>query len=126
MIEDPNFTRDILEFFARDEISFPANIQVEDLQREFPDKDLPVIEYHVMCALDSELLMGDYSETRTFDGVIVMIGYINGLTPRGGDYVRDSRTEFWERAWKRIRDSGLAVTTDRLIQVLAKLAEAAL
>ena len=40
MIEDPNLTRQILEYFAQDDVAFPANKTVrDDLTRTFPDDE---------------------------------------------------------------------------------------
>ena len=49
MIEDPKLTRDILEYFAQEEVGFPANVMVQqELADAFPDHELPILQYHVV------------------------------------------------------------------------------
>lgn len=127
MIEDPKLTLDILKYLARDDIGYPANVSVHvDLAREFPDEDMDRLEYHVACAFENDLLMGSYDRDVMMDGVIVNIGYIDGLSPRGGNYVRDAETKFWGKAWSKIEDVGVRVTTERLIEMVASLTSEAL
>ena len=123
MIEDPEFTRQILEYFASDDVDFPANKTVEDdLVKAFGGyPNISKIEYHVMCAYENELLIGDYQEVRSFEGVTYNFGFINGLTAKGGDYVRDSRSKYWNEAWEKIKETGLEVTTKRLLEFLPVL-----
>ena len=127
MIEDPKITRDILEYFARDDIGFPANVMVQrELADAFPQHDFSVLQYHVLCAFQSDLLMGFYESQDRHDGVDIRIGHIIGLTAKGGTYVRDARTRFWDKAIARISEAGLNATTDRLLEVIADLAAKAL
>lgn len=126
MIEDPKLTLKILEYFARDDVTFPANVLVDGLANEFPDVDQNRFEYHVVCAIENDLLMGHFTCTETFDGVQLSFGHLSGLTPRGGDYVRDSRTGLWEMAVEKIKSTGVEATTDRIIALLPKLTAAAL
>ena len=121
MIEDPKLTLKILEYFARDDVTFPANVLVGDLASEFPDVDGSRFEYHVVCAIDNDLLIGRFTYTETFDRVHLTLGYLSGLTPRGGNYVKDSRTGLWDRAVERIKSTGAEATTDRIIALLHKL-----
>ena len=127
MIEDPKLTRGILEFFASDSIGFPANVMVQrELAEAYPHHDLSILKYHVICAFNNDLLMGSVDRQEMIDGVLVNIGYIDGLTAKGGDYVRDSKTEFWGKAWEKIADAGLSVTTDRLLEMITLLSSKAL
>lgn len=122
MIEDPDLTRRILEYFANDAIDFPANVQVEQhLSAEFPEIGVSSLQYHVVCAIENGLLRGDVERTSMLEGVIVTIGYIDGLSAKGGNYVRNSRTTFWRQAWEKIESTGLEVTTERLVVALAKM-----
>ena len=120
MIEDTELTRKILEYFASDDISFPADVIVEShLTKEFPEISLEVLQYHVICAIDCGLLHGTYKRTPTLsDGVLITIGYIDGLTSSGGDYVKQSRTSHLKTAMKSIQDAGIQVTTALLVETL--------
>ena len=128
MLEDPKITRDILEYFARDDVGFPANVMVQrELAGAFPENDLSVLQYHVLCALKSDLLMvASYDVQDRHDGVDIRFGHVIGLTAKGGNYVRDARTTFWDKAATKIGDAGLNMTTDRLVEVIADLAAKAL
>ena len=128
MLEDPKITRDILEYFARDDVGFPANVMIQrELADAFPQQDLSVLRYHVLCALKSDLLMvASYDVQDRHDGVDIRFGHVIGLTAKGGNYVRDARTTFWDKAAAKIREAGLKVTTDRLVEVIADLTGKAL
>ena len=127
MIEDPKLTLRILQYIASDEISYPANVAVHDqLAKKFDEVDLPTLEYHVACAYRNDLLSGHYEEQQLFEGIITNFGYISGLTPKGGDYVRDAELTIWQDAWARIEQAGLMVTTDRLVEVVGNMAAEAL
>ncbi len=127
MIEDPKLPRDILECFAQDDVGFPADVMVQrELAKAFPDHDLPTLQYHVMCAFEGGLLMGTFEREQLADGTQIRIGHIDGLTAKGGNYVRDSRTTLWGKAADKIRDAGLNVTTARLIDAIDFLASKAL
>ena len=110
MIEDPKLTRDILEYFAQEEVGFPANVMVQrELADAFPDHELPILQYHVVCAFESDLLMGYFERQLgrgSIDGARISIGSIDGLTAKGGNYVRDSRTKFWGKAADKIKETG--------------------
>ena len=58
MIENPELTRKILEYFASDEIRFPANKTLDDLKSEFSDEELDVLAYHVSCAHERRAIRG--------------------------------------------------------------------
>ena len=126
MIEDPKLTREILEYFAQDNVGFPADKTIEDLKEAFPGDEPSRLEYHVVCALENGLLMGEFSQTKTYSRVFFTVGFISGLTSKGGDYVRESRSKFWKDAWKKIQDQGIEVTTTRMLEVLPKIISAAL
>lgn len=127
MIEDPDLTRRILGYFARPDVGFPADKTVQDhLVKIFPEVDEPCLVYHVMCASQQDLLMATWSKAETIDGIIYTIGFISGLTAKGGNYVRDARSKFWQKAIDKIKGEGLEVTTDRLCDLIPNLISAAL
>ena len=128
MIEDPEFTREILEYFASDDVDFPANKTVQkDLVKAFGSySNRSRIQYHLMCAYDNELLRGDFKEIKTMQGVQYNFGYIAGLTAKGGDYIRDSRSKFWGEALTKLKEAGVAVTTKSLLQCINGLISNAL
>ena len=127
MIEDPKLTRRILEYFAQDDVPFPANATVaDDLTSAFPDEKLSRLEYHVMCAEENELLIVNTRENSMMDGTEFVFGFISGLTAKGGEYVRGSRSKYWDEAYKQISNKGIEVTTKLLIQVMSKLMSSSL
>lgn len=122
MIEDPKLTLDILKYFASDHIGFPAHVKVETLLDHYP-QGTDTIEYHLMCAIDNELLIGKYRIITAFEGSAIKVGILQGLTPKGGDYVRDSDSNLWEKARQSLIDQGIAVTTSRLVDSIARLVQ---
>ena len=98
MIEDPNLTRQILEYFARDDVGYSANKTVDDIATEFHDIGFRSLEYHVLSAGDSNLLKIRTRETSVFAGVTRTVVSISGLTDEGRDCVRDARGGSWEHA----------------------------
>ena len=131
MIENPEFTRQILEYFASSDVGFPANVQVQDLAERFQDKispdvnDLEYVSHHVICACQNDLLTAAWKRQEMLDGVVHTVGYIDGLTAKGGDYVRNSKSKYWQKAIDRIRDAGLTVTTSKICEVMPKLIDSA-
>ena len=126
MIEDPDLTRRILEYFAWDDVGFPADKTVQDLVDMFPEADEPCLVYHVMCASQQDLLLATWSKAETLDGITYTIGFISGLSAKGGNCVRDARSKFWQKAIDKIKDAGLEVTTDRLCGLIPNLISSAL
>ena len=122
MIEDPELTRKILEYFAQDSVPYPANVTFDDLCAVFNKEDPERISYHLLCAAKTNLLEVPYKETHTGDGVLLTFDYISGLTPEGGEYVQHSRTSLWDKAIHQVKESGVAVTTAILVNYLPKLA----
>ena len=126
MIEDPDLTRQILEYFAQDDVEFPANKTVEDdLTEAFPKVELSRLKYHVMCAKENDLLIANIRENPMMDGTEFVFGFISGLTAKGSEYVRGSRSKYWDEARKRIASKGIEVTTKLLIEGMTKLISAA-
>ena len=83
MVERPELTRYILEYFARDDVGFPADKYISDLQAAFPDEDPDTLSYHVWCAGDADLLLVNMTMTHGLDGVRIGAGVLTGLTASG-------------------------------------------
>lgn len=96
--------------------------KVETLLDHYP-QSTDTIEYHLMCAIDNELLIGKYRIITAFEGSAIKVGILQGLTPKGGDYVRDSDSNLWEKARQSLIDQGIAVTTSRLVDSIARLVQ---
>lgn len=123
MIEDPKLTLDILKYFADDNVGFPAHVDSNDLLDSYPQINKETLDYHLMCAIDNELLVGEYKIVTAFERSSLQIGILEGLTPKGGDYVRDSDSNLWEKARQSLTDKGIAVTTSRLVDSIAHLVQ---
>lgn len=123
MIEDPQITVRILKHFA-DNLEFPAHARVESLLKDIhPKIDEKTLKYHLYVCIENELLVGKYRIVTAFEGSDISIGVLEGLTPKGGDYVRDSDSHLWERARQSLIDQGIAVTTSRLVELIARLVQ---
>ena len=123
LIEDPRITLDILKYFARDEVGFPANVMVQrELATAFPQYSLVILRYHVFCAMGSGLLVASSNIHDGPERTEVLIGNIVGLTSAGSDYVRDSKTKLWDMAIAKLAEMGLEVTTGRLVEIFPKIA----
>ena len=120
MLEDPTLTRDILAYFARDEVGYPAQVTIEELQRAFNDVTPDKLAYHTKLAIDLELLDGRYKTVPFYGGQEeLMFLSLSGLTRQGSDYVRMARTPGWRKACEELKETGRAVSTAILVQVLA-------
>ena len=127
IIENPEFTKEILEYFARDEIGFPANETYRTLHKNvFPEKSEAELLYHLSCCFDNGLLHGELLRSKALDGNYLGTGYIDGLTAKGGDYVRNSQTRYWDQACAKIKEVGVNMTTSNIIGCLNSLVEQAL
>ena len=127
MIEDVELTRKVLEFFAKEDVPFPANVTIDNLSDHFPNEDPGRLNYHVMCAAENELLIvPEMNRVSTLKSATYVIGRIDGLTVKGGDYVKHSRTKFWQQAKEKCASLGLKQTTDILCNLVFKLVHGAL
>ena len=48
MIEDPKLTLDILKYFAKDEVSWPANLDDREVKAYFKNISPNKVEYHLL------------------------------------------------------------------------------
>ncbi len=126
MIENVDCTLKILEFFARDDVDNPSNLTVDNLMEEFPDLERNVISYHIRCAAECDLLDVDIKVVKAFEGSAYVIGTISGLTAKGGDYVKDSRSKLWDQGKQQLETAGLAITTAILVDLFPVWARKAL
>ena len=117
MLEDPTLTRDILAYFARDEVGLLAQVTLEELQRAFDDVTPDKLAYHTKLAIDLRLLNGRYRIVSLQAGAEDFIfRALTGLTRQGRDYVETARTLQWREAVDQIRQSGHGATTALLLQ----------
>ena len=124
MIEDPNLTLEILKYFTRDEISWPANVDDRELINHFSDISSDKVKYHLYCAIESGLLEGQFTRNAMLAGAFYTFGNLDGLTPEGGEYVRmASSSSRWELIKNRITEAGLELTTRTAIQVTKNMIE---
>ena len=124
MIEDPKLTLEILKYFARDEISWPANVDDRELTNHFSDISSDKVEYHLYCAIESGLLEGEFKRDAMLDGAFYTFGNLDGLTPEGGEYVQmASSSSRWELIKNRVTEAGLKLTTRTAIQVTKNMIE---
>lgn len=120
MIEKPDLTLNILRYFAREDVDYPSNLADSDLYQVFPEEDPASIKYSLLCAIRNGLLDGNVIDTSTSEGQDYMIAPISGLSPQGGEYVRNAERHYG-KAVDLIRSKGEAVTTSLLISVLGQL-----
>ena len=124
MLEDPKLTLKILKYFARDDIGFPSNKGVDDLVKEIPEATTrEQIVYHVICAEENGLLKAYIHDDSVMGrgGRRYGISYMDGLTARGGEYVRASEGRFWDEAWNYLHKQGSQVTTQTLLLTAKQL-----
>lgn len=124
MLEDPQLTLKILKYFARDDIGFPSNKTVDDLVKEIPgEAGREQIVYHVICAEENGLLRANIRDDSVLgkDGRRCEISYMDGLTAKGGEYVRASEGCFWNEAWNYLQKQGSQITTQTLLLTLKQL-----
>ncbi len=121
MIEDPVTTLKILEYFARDEVGFPANVTLNELMEAFPKLDRQELMYHTICAIENELLIGNYRKTTTSQGVAYNVGFLDGILHKGSEYVIHAGTDkVWKKAVETLEKAGIKVTTTALVNQIPK------
>ena len=121
MIEDPQLTLKILEYFAREDVGWPANKTFQDVSKMFPEESGERIQYHIICAIEGGLLKGTYRRTSTFQGVHYSVGTLDGLTKVGGDYVRKADSPLWNQAKDLLANKGLALTTSHMLEAMDRI-----
>ena len=120
MLEDPKLTRDILAYFARDEVGFPAQVTLEELQRAFNDETPDKLADHTKLAIDLELLGGQYKiAPLQGGGEDLIFRALTGLTRQGSVYLKMARSPAWRNAFDHFKASGQKITTALLLKRLA-------
>ncbi len=122
MIEKPDLTLEILRYFAKDEVPYPANLQVSDIYAAFPGKDQCDVDYSIICAIQTGLLVGDYQEIKAFEGSSLVIGFLSGLSPSGGEYVRHAGNHYG-KAISYLRKTNQAITTAAISSTVTRMVE---
>ena len=123
MTENPDLTLTILRHFARGDVGFPANITTDELAKQL-NCDLMNVEYHVYCAIESDLLKANYTVVPTFGARGYNFSFIDGLTPAGDAYVKAAHSgggSVWLEAKQRLTDAGLKITTKLLVEMLPRI-----
>ena len=120
MIENPEITLKILKAFAQDDVPWPAKFTIEDITNWIDNCDRATIEYHLICAIDSGMLHGDYTKSTTFSGNIYTFGYFDGLTVEGGEYIRNfENSNIWNLAKDKLISEGITITTRNMLSAIS-------
>ena len=126
MIENTDLTLRILQHFAREDVPFPAQLQIHNLKTTFPNDNGNSIEYSVICAFQSGLLSGHEPKAiHSHSGTTYIFGWIDGLTASGGEYVRNAATHYG-KAVELIKGMGLEITTSSIKDALKAIIAAAI
>ena len=128
--EDPELTREILFYCARERLGKPAHITLQELESAFSWISRYPLKDHVKFAIYLGLLHAEDMVARRLRGskedawIDIVDVTLSGLTPKGREYVRQARTPQWRKACDGLKESGGAVTTAALFDRLVGSAEA--
>ena len=125
MIEKPDLTLEILRYFAKDEIPYPANLRASDIYAEFPDTNQRDVDYSIICSIQNGLLVGNYQEIERLDGSSLTIGFLSGLSQSGGEYVRHA-DKYYGKAVKYLKNAQETVTTETIRLTMSHLVQLAI
>lgn len=126
MIEDVELTRKILGLYAEED-RWPSAIGGPEIRQAFPDESNDRLIAHVVWAADAGMFKGTaYHSTAFTHGTQYDIGYPDGLSKDGSDYIKYARSGLWKRAKSIFQDKSVPLTTQVLAKILPKLAEDAL
>ena len=123
MIEDPDFTRKIIQAVA-DHPRFPARMKKEELAAQLQvGYDQPgKLDYHLVCALQANLLEGKYDIVRTDHSTHYIISDIEGLTHIGSEYAHHMNGALWAKALTWCKQQGIPLTTKAALKyIMAEL-----
>ncbi|MDD9999610.1 MAG: hypothetical protein OXQ89_17870 [Rhodospirillaceae bacterium] len=120
MTEDPRLTREILKFFTREEIRYPADVTIEQVVEAFPKVNSQKVKDHIRLAINENLLDAEIREIRTFGGGGVVISRIAGMTSAGREYLKDAQPVFRKNfrvgeAWNNLIIRVLAIVIGGVI-----------
>lgn len=128
--DDPELTREILFYCARNRDGKPGRITLDELEQTFARISRDILNGHIAHAIEAELLQVDDILARRVgrsDGKIrhdLLDVKISGLTTKGRAYVKRARTPEWRQSLNGLRKSGQEATTATLVQSLLTGAEA--
>lgn len=126
MTEDVELTKRILGFYA-EEKKFPSRIGNEELKKKFPEIEEQVLIAHLVWAYQAGMFIGKpFDRADLMGGPQYMIIEPDGLSKLGSDYVKYSRSGFWEKAKKYAKERSAPLTTDVLSKILPRLIEQSL
>lgn len=118
MEEDIEITNEIIGFFAKQN-SFPVNITLGSLAQELGRQgEISKVGFHLKCAIDAGLIVGDYRRVATFGAVHYSFGFIDGLTKDGSDYYKATQVRIWDRAKKWCLEKGVPLSTKALLKYI--------
>ena len=128
--EDPELTREILFYCARERSGKPAHIDLQELESAFSWISRYPLKDHVKFAIYLGLLHAEDMRARRLGGskedawIDILDVTLSGLTPKGREYVKQARTPEWRKACDRLKESGEPVTTGLLFDYLVGSSEA--
>ena len=78
--------------------------------------------YHLVCALQANLLEGNYEIVRTFQTTDYIISDIEGLTHIGSEYAHHVNGALWAKALTWCKQQGIPLTTKAALKyIMAEL-----
>ena len=128
--EDPELTREILFYCARERLDRPPKITLQELEGAFAWISRYELTHHIERAIELELLDAEDRLARRVgrkDGstwIDLLNMTLSGLTPKGREYVKRARTPEWRKAVNRLQRSGQEVTTAMLLERFSSASEA--
>lgn len=123
-VENPDFTRDILYYFASGKAGFPPEKPVRRLKKRFAKKaSSDEVLFHLKVAIDNELVDGKYKLTPAAEGgANIEFCLIAGVTQDGAAYLRRSLSPRWQQALQTLAAAGKVATTEFLVPMLLEAA----
>ena len=113
MTENPKLTLEVLRYLAHDDVPFPANIELKDLEARFSDESKDALVCSIVRAYDAGLLVGDgykLNSMRSF-ATNYTISVIYGLSSDGESYYVQATDERFERACAMVKELGQDIDT---------------
>ena len=124
MKEDVEITKKIIQVYA-DEEYFPSRMALDDLRRALAQRGVDVtpdqLAYHLVCAIDAGLFLGEgYEATKFYLSIEYTIGRIDGLHVRGSDYYHESQSSLWDKAKQALQERAIPLTTKAMAPMLTE------
>ena len=121
MTEDPKLSLEILRYFTREDVSYPANIYVVELARGFPNFSSKVVEEHINLAISEGLLDARIEQVSANFGTLMVTSPIVGLTSAGRAYLRDAEVTKTSVALKWLGSQAQGIISGVTIGVITTL-----